>query len=662
MGKPFANAPGLSGEIQDTYLLGMQSGTDLDDTGLVQMKKISAQQLREYVEKSLGSVWTFRGSYSSSVPDNAVPGDVFFASATFTSEGVTYDQGSFYAYTVSGTWSPIGDALEGIYDVVDIYVDSTVKPELDAYTEEKKANVQSVYADDMAEVNAKVSRNTKAIANLVQKEGVVSISYPDSIYGRGEAPAGMAKFAEVSCLRGVSRVGNNLVNPADSSTSTVNGITFTNNGDGSWTVSGATGESPAQKQIVPYNMKANHSYLLAGARNNVFLAYIGQGGDRVDEGNGIVATITTDTYKALFIYVRANVTLSSPVTIRPISTDLTVYFGPDPSVDVSTITISDIQQNYPELLVPSAYDTGSLVDTTYGAVDSEGVNLWDEEWEQGYYDQSTGQPVANTSRIRSKNAIPIKNGETYYALIPSATISVLGYDNNGNYIGVVYDGYQNSFTVSLNGVTKVKIYTGSGYGGNYNYNIQICLNSYTDKTVYHPYFKSILTLPSPVTLRSAGSVAEEYYPETGRVTHPIGQVDAGTLDWGYNGSYGFYVPLSTIPNIKAGSYSASSELLCPSYTKSTQEQITAIGGTDMAMAIGIQFLYASNSKYSDAASFKAAMSGVPLYFELATPSADTYVDPIPDNFLLTEAGGTITPKQTQSKQIDTRFDIDYQAL
>lgn len=121
MGKPFANAPGLSGEIQDTYLLGMQSGTDLDDTGLVQMKKISAKQLREFCEQNFGSIWTYRGEFSSALPGNPATGDVFYASADFTVDEEAYAAGTFYAYSNEGEWSAINNAITAYVDIASQY-------------------------------------------------------------------------------------------------------------------------------------------------------------------------------------------------------------------------------------------------------------------------------------------------------------------------------------------------------------------------------------------------------------------------------------------------------------------------------------------------------------------------------------------------------------
>jgi hypothetical protein len=49
------------------------------------------------------------------------------------------------------------------------------------------------------------------------------------------------------------------------------------------------------------------------------------------------------------------------------------------------------------------------------------------------------------------------------------------------------------------------------------------------------------------------------------------------------------------------------------------------------------------SQYTDATTFKSAMSGVMLYYELATPEVTDISDLLSaDNFLAVEGGGTVT--------------------
>lgn len=553
------------------------------------------------------------------------------------------------------------------------------------------ANVQAVYADDMAEVNAKVSRNTKEIANLVQKEGVVSISYPDSIYGRGEVPAGMVKYAEVGTLRGVTRGSNELAqnplvtNDVNDWYSTRGEIAY-DNGRCKFTITSISGSDNLSHRIFQNrDFIANHTYLMAfditSPRNgnwgcDAYAAGIGfsfafpfSANVKTQVQRVVTATTTANAvfdvgfggYDSQYGYQVGDIIYFDNIILR----DLTQYFSSDPSVDVSTLTLADIQQNYPELLVPSDYDTGSPVDTTYGAVDSEGVNLWDEEWEGGSLNPSTGVPVVNADTIRSVNFTAVMPSTAYYCkagTLASPELAMFFYDADKSFISLVGAGNA-SFTTPSN-AHFVKFFCAIAYGKTYNHDIQICLNSYADKTTYHPYFKSTLLLPSPVTLRSAGSVAdtdelcvEVDGEEKRRQTVRVGQVDLGTLTWGkFNGV--FYVTLGSgifpvdTSNLLCARYMTASPAFLGQHTDKTI--FVQQGATDGTIVI-------DDRSYNDANTLKSDLNGVYLYYALADPVV-TLSDPIPDNFLLTEAGGTITPRQTQSKKIDARFDVNYLAL
>ena len=64
-----------------------------------------------------------------------------------------------------------------------------------------------------------------------------------------------------------------------------------------------------------------------------------------------------------------------------------------------------------------------------------GVNVWDEEWELGSLDNTTGEKTNSTVSIRSKNFIPVFPNTQYY--FPNMDGYVLQYDKNKQYIGLL---------------------------------------------------------------------------------------------------------------------------------------------------------------------------------------------------------------------------------
>lgn len=118
-----------------------------------------------------------------------------------------------------------------------------------------------------------------------------------------------------------------------------------------------------------------------------------------------------------------------------------------------------------------------------------GVNLWDEEWELGYFNTANGQPLPISDRIRSKNFISI-TPETAFRLVIASShyIMPLFYDKDKNYLGYiangVYTSYQNPFT-SLSNACYMTFYVSPSYGTTYNNDISI--NYPSTDTTYHAY-------------------------------------------------------------------------------------------------------------------------------------------------------------------------------
>ena len=127
------------------------------------------------------------------------------------------------------------------------------------------------------------------------------------------------------------------------------------------------------------------------------------------------------------------------------------------------------------------------------------------------------------------------------------------------------------------------------------------------------------------------------YESDGTVTRRFGIVDLGTLTWTLAVTNVFLS--NTITNIKAPAYSVdiTDWIACPKYTPSSPSSVYNLTD-DKAVAVqqNTGSLLVSDTGYTDAATFKTAMSGVYLVYELAIPtteSADPYQNPqIVDDF------------------------------
>lgn len=185
------------------------------------------------------------------------------------------------------------------------------------------------------------------------------------------------------------------------------------------------------------------------------------------------------------------------------------------------------------------YNAGELISVSgLSSHDTVGFNAWDEEWEVGGIDPSTGEPSNFSTRIRSKNYIPLIGGATYYFNIVDKTISTLWlvtcyYDKDKNYIvGAWRTNAYNPFTVP-NGARYMKFCMGDAYGSIYNNDICINLShSGARNGEYESYKKHSYPLDSSLILRGVSKLdssnnlywdGDEYAPD-GTVTRRYGVV------------------------------------------------------------------------------------------------------------------------------------------
>lgn len=156
---------------------------------------------------------------------------------------------------------------------------------------------------------------------------------------------------------------------------------------------------------------------------------------------------------------------------------------------------------------------------------------------------------------------------------------------------------------------------------------------------FKPYVRN--TLPIPEAVRPKHGINEEVYDyiewaEDGSVkkTAKCGEVDLGTLTWIYQAGNNRF--LAEISGIKNSTDITISDIVCGKYTPSVRHE-------DKTSFHYLTRIYIIDNAYTDVASFKAAVSGVMLVYELATPVVTDISDLLPeDNFIGVEGNGTIT--------------------
>lgn len=313
--------------------------------------------------------------------------------------------------------------------------------------------------------------------------------------------------------------------------------------------------------------------------------------------------------------------------------DLTLMFGAgnEPS------TVEEFEAMFPEPYY--AYDAGRLLSFNPAGLKTVGFNLWDEEWEMvnGY--------------LRSKNYIKIIPNKTYYLRDTNHVLwKAYCYDGNYNQLQTTLTSATNGWTIGFpQNAVYAKFEMHSSYGNTYHNDICLNLSDASKNGTYEPYWENtcpidITTLKGRATgsttdvvmfpdgLCSAGSVYDEIDLKNGRAVKRIGKVDLGSLTWYYAQVSGFADRFSTtLPLAKpAPSNSVVANILSEKYSIYSDG---ILGNVSAAPNKGIalntsRYIYVRDTGYSNATTFKTAMSGVYLYYELATPIEYTF-DPIP---------------------------------
>ena len=116
---------------------------------------------------------------------------------------------------------------------------------------------------------------------------------------------------------------------------------------------------------------------------------------------------------------------------------------------------------------------------------SGGANLWDEQWEVGTINTTTGEPAQADDRIRAKNYCPCLPNTTYYVVDPThgKNIRLFYYDQSKAYIGD--SAWKDSEVTTPAEAYFFRFIVAASYGTTYNNNISI--NYPASITTYEPY-------------------------------------------------------------------------------------------------------------------------------------------------------------------------------
>lgn len=282
---------------------------------------------------------------------------------------------------------------------------------------------------------------------------------------------------------------------------------------------------------------------------------------------------------------------------------------------------------FKELYYP--HNEGAIKNVKLISHDMVGFNQWDEEAELGGIDSSTGANESSSTNIRSKNYIRVIPNTTYYfKCTGNDYVGGRFYDKDKNFIEskVVY--MNNTFTVPANAY-YMRFVLRSTYGTTYNNDICINLSwSGWRNGQYEPYQKNSYPLDTTIELRGIPKLDSnnhlyfdgDEYSSDGKVVRKYGVVDLGTLSWSKIQWGTGEVFQATLNGVAL----KDTCLLCSKYSVVAQNSMYN-NPQDKTITNNYGFSWnikIVDSAYTTAGEFAAAMSGVYLVYELATPTEE----------------------------------------
>lgn len=430
---------------------------------------------------------------------------------------------------------------------------------------------------------------------------------------------------------------------------------------------------------------SGHKYMATGLQGGSKNTFYVQG---VNENNGYYNILdSTAIFAATGAKYRYNlIAVSGTVfahTFQPMVVDLTLMFGPsNEPTDTSDPRIAQIEAYaaaHPE------YNAGELMSALVDEVRVAGKNV--------------AQPISAFSKSGVTMSVD-KDGVYHFSGTATAVVSATSKKftlPGGTYTVSVEAAFPANVYVSISSITALMVgpntvKTGNFKGGSayiYLYigkgvvmdNVSIAFQAErgSTHTAYVPY-QQPSTYPIPDTVRnlpgygwSAGSVANtvERTENGWQYVQRVGSVDLGTLDW-YDGGTGTsarrMVTRQPPDNAKIPQKSSETpNVVCPKYKPVTPDDTWLGIKEGISLNNGNASVLVYDSAFAAAeslAAFKAHVTGVPLYYELATPITTDITALMGDSLapFAVEAGGSITlhhPKADEGFAIDVPAKIQY---
>lgn len=520
--------------------------------------------------------------------------------------------------------------------------------------------------DDYVTAVGKIAENTAEIANakLTDKELQRRVN---ALYDIGQGithqfetdtdtayqktvPTG-AKLMSVKNVGGRSIVFNQMVDLSKSKETTADGVTFTFPGDGIVALNGTSNKGGNSIAVAIIKNVKDHKYLIIanplsgvyGAGQLLFTSQV-YGADTTGHG-AVIVNGSSNAVWYYTIYVYEGVTYDN-VKLQPQIFDLTAMFG---SGNEPT-SVEEFEKMFPADYYP--YNAGEIISVGTEEIVEQGANLYygTDMLKCGSDDY---EYIANSYRCK---AIKLKPNTTYTLSFTSDKTSEIILLMNVNtvvnsqpYLDFRKTSDNRSYRTGDNGCLYVGVYAGNGSVMSADVvkrlsECEIMISEGDTPTAYAPYHSNVYQIPEAIRALpgygwSAGTAKNYVDYENKRYVQCVGSVDLGTLEWLLDGNNWWY-------NTKIPKGLSDSNAIC---NKRTYVLKGDTGNETQWCHSGGGYFEVYVTDVTTSADVSKKLSGVILYYELATPIVTDISSLIPDDFLRNmevEAKGSVTFKNS----------------
>jgi hypothetical protein len=254
-------------------------------------------------------------------------------------------------------------------------------------------------------------------------------------------------------------------------------------------------------------------------------------------------------------------------------------------------------------------------------VDDTGRNIWDEQWELGKLNNSTGATESSSANIRSKNFIPVLPNTSLFYQIPltSRDVFVFFYDANKNLISKIWTGgtpsAYNPYPTPPN-CHYIKFYMETTYGTTYNNDICINVSDPTFNGQYVPYKgRNTVTIQLGTTVYGA-----DINWDTGVMSITSVKIKGNSPTWTkHSTSINNVYITDTSESVKPSAHDTVTNSICSDYEHKSWDNLFVANAIGFAISNNGRFAIA-NPNIATLSAFETAIADADICYELATPT------------------------------------------